>query len=433
MGYVKQVWADDPSTTSPISAARLNHLETQYDAAMTDAAAAYVAKGSKDVNVKDYGAVGNGSTDDTAAIQSAINAAATNGGPVFIPRGVFVITGPLTVSDGVTLRGISKYNTVLSTSSATANMLTMGNATGLENIKLTASVTRTAGIFVDVRGNGVFIDNCQITEYWVGISVGVFSTSLPVMTRISNNLMSTTVTVATGAAIQLLNFANTIIHANTITGPTLPGTQPGAGIRISNGDTVVISDTNVTQHGRALHVNTPTGQHCFALSVVNCLFDSAGTLISGGTVSCVDFNGVGNAYDTKFANCWFGLSAAQSGVSLSGAVDGITFTGCEFVKNGSSGLVIGATTVKNVVVTGGFSTGNVQYGIFVAAGATAFTITGHRAGDISGRGPNGFGVVVSAGASDGYSMVGNNLRGNTTANLTDSGTGVNKVVASNLV
>ncbi len=46
------------------------------------------------VNVKDYGAVGNGLNDDTAAIQAAI----ATGEAVFIPKGLYRITAPLTLS-----------------------------------------------------------------------------------------------------------------------------------------------------------------------------------------------------------------------------------------------------------------------------------------------------------------------------------------------
>ena len=42
-------------------------------------------------NVKDYGALGNGVHDDTAAIQAAINSLPSSGGTVFIPAGTYMI------------------------------------------------------------------------------------------------------------------------------------------------------------------------------------------------------------------------------------------------------------------------------------------------------------------------------------------------------
>ena len=47
------------------------------------------------LNVKDYGATGNGSTDDTTAIQNALNAIATGGG-LFFPAGTYVLSSQLT-------------------------------------------------------------------------------------------------------------------------------------------------------------------------------------------------------------------------------------------------------------------------------------------------------------------------------------------------
>jgi polygalacturonase len=44
-------------------------------------------KARESVSVKDFGAVGDGTTDDTAAIQAAIDSLSATGGIVFIPKG----------------------------------------------------------------------------------------------------------------------------------------------------------------------------------------------------------------------------------------------------------------------------------------------------------------------------------------------------------
>jgi hypothetical protein len=63
-----------------------------------------------DYNVVDFGAVGDGVTDDTEAVQKALNAARGNGGGVvFMPAGTYKITASLFVPMGVTLRGDRDY------------------------------------------------------------------------------------------------------------------------------------------------------------------------------------------------------------------------------------------------------------------------------------------------------------------------------------
>lgn len=66
------------------------------------------AHGQSDVySVRDYGAVGDGKTDDTAAFQRALDSAGkADGGTVRAPRGVYYFAGHLRMPRGVTLCGV---------------------------------------------------------------------------------------------------------------------------------------------------------------------------------------------------------------------------------------------------------------------------------------------------------------------------------------
>ncbi|MBB5878694.1 glycosyl hydrolase family 28-related protein [Xanthomonas sp. 3498] len=50
------------------------------------------------VTVKDFGAVGDGVADDTAAVQSAVNYIATNGGNLLFPRGTYLMTSGININ-----------------------------------------------------------------------------------------------------------------------------------------------------------------------------------------------------------------------------------------------------------------------------------------------------------------------------------------------
>lgn len=64
--------------------------------------------GTTALNVVDFGAVGDGQTDDTAAIQKALDAAAQKGGEVIVPAGKWLVAGSLRIPVGVTLSGVAK-------------------------------------------------------------------------------------------------------------------------------------------------------------------------------------------------------------------------------------------------------------------------------------------------------------------------------------
>ena len=58
-------------------------------------------------DVRSYGARGDGATNDSAAIQRAIDAASATSGMVTFPAGTFRVDGTLYLKSGVTLSGIA--------------------------------------------------------------------------------------------------------------------------------------------------------------------------------------------------------------------------------------------------------------------------------------------------------------------------------------
>src|SRR5258708_29626955 len=77
------------------------------------------------VNVKNYGATGNGSTDDTAAINNAI-AALTRGATLLFPCGNYLVTSQLTINvSNITVDG-SNCAVIRNTASGTVMVIGAG-------------------------------------------------------------------------------------------------------------------------------------------------------------------------------------------------------------------------------------------------------------------------------------------------------------------
>lgn len=115
-------------------------------------------------NVKSptYGAVGNGTTDDTAAIQAAVTAASVSGGIVLFPQGVYRITAALTLNTKVSLLGIGASASVIKLDHATNHAVTWTSASSGEK-----SIIARLGFSRAQTGSGVFVlkdalDLCQV-------------------------------------------------------------------------------------------------------------------------------------------------------------------------------------------------------------------------------------------------------------------------------
>ncbi len=68
-------------------------------------------------NIRDFGAVGDGKTDDTLAFKSAMGQfAADNGGTLTIPDGEYIVTSPVALPSGVIIQGTNGLHSLASTS-----------------------------------------------------------------------------------------------------------------------------------------------------------------------------------------------------------------------------------------------------------------------------------------------------------------------------
>jgi hypothetical protein len=105
--------------------------------AQRDAAPAELLATTVDVfNVKSFGAIGDGSTDDTVTIAAAL-VAATAGDTVYFPRGTYIISTTLTVPTGVTLLGNGRSSLIASAPALPdLNLLTLTTLTDVAILNL---------------------------------------------------------------------------------------------------------------------------------------------------------------------------------------------------------------------------------------------------------------------------------------------------------
>lgn len=90
----------------------------------------------KKVSIKDFGAIGDGMTDDTDAIQNAIDYVAFYGGGVVeVPIGVYIISG-IIISGNISLQGESKRDSVLKLKGDSQNAVISFSGTSAEMNRL---------------------------------------------------------------------------------------------------------------------------------------------------------------------------------------------------------------------------------------------------------------------------------------------------------
>ncbi|WP_246560513.1 glycoside hydrolase family 55 protein [Kitasatospora kifunensis] len=329
------------------------------------------------VNVKTYGATGNGTTDDTAALQAALSAAPA-GGTVYLPPGTYLVSSPLTVN-GLTVYGANATSTAIRIAAGFS---------GSEAINLT--------------GNGSIVQGLTVT----GISTTYSSNPACDAIRITNAMRCTVrdvvVTYVNGWSVNVLPSGtgsclwtildsihtyqvNQGIHILGVTGSgynagaylvncNVEQTAGGDGLLLEDAHDVLISNLEgwnlSTSTGNTLHIKGASAAvylSGFSLGGLTSGTPQAHPVVlvesgSNGTPTGVSLQGgiieAGTPGLAVTAGTQIACSGTQFfsnanyGVQISGSGPDVLFNGCAFSTNG---YTAGASNFDAVVsATGGF-------------------------------------------------------------------------------
>lgn len=130
------------------------------------------------INVKDYGATGNGTTDDTAAINSAFAALPASGGVLFFPNGIYhSVTGYTFTGDNISIIGESMPRCANDLNSLTGGtilkgqVLIDGNNITVENIGIDFGITYSNTYRSGNGGNALVIHDVALASIKRNIKV----------------------------------------------------------------------------------------------------------------------------------------------------------------------------------------------------------------------------------------------------------------------
>lgn len=381
------------------------------------------------VNVRDYGATGDGTTNDLTAINNAIAAAAgmgvsARGVDVYFPAGVYAVNGAVVLNaNNVMLVGSGWQSTVIYASHTTGDIVQIGNGTtksgcGMTGISVWCSAARTTGASINVNAmNDCLIRDFVINNCFTGILVQGTSIKVWIDHGEVNNAH-----VADGIGISVVNGAAGDTYIGDIVMSNAPASKPAAGIQLSQTGHCSIFRCNVTSCVKGLLVNPVTSQDVTYLFIDHSLFDSCGSHgahFSGTAAASSRIRSV------MCVNSWFsGTTAAGSGIEFSIAagaiVDGLSFVGCRILSNYNHGVTIGAgptnISFTDCTIAGnGAQTSNTYDGFSIAANASGISVMNCK---IGASGPQGnqqrYAANIAAGTSANVSFLGNDCQPNGT-------------------
>ena len=363
-------------------------------------------------DVRAYGAKGDGSSDDTSAIQSTIAAASkAGGGRVLLPAGTYAITG-ITLAAGVDLEGEGRDNTILRFTPGSGNAVTVPQV-GFNHLRgfqvaFAQKQSTGAAIYLDkaftITLDGLYVQGGSAQFAADGI---VLHESTAIFVRDFNvyNCQGDAVRVE-GPGGNDAYFSDGIINVGQ--------TASGAGVHLLNftNGAFDITDVDILLGEYSLLV-----ENSRYLRFENTYFDSSqrGAVLESGHL-------------ITFANCWFS-NRPGPGLHI-GGVRGCSVVAGQAANCGGHGIHVtdGAqyVSVTAVQVIGNNTAGQGSDGIRIDGGAAHVSVQGCLVGQdpaVFGGPGQQVGIHVAADAGTPYALVGNMLFGNVQAPVVDHGQG----------
>lgn len=328
-------------------------------------------QGQTVTNVRDYGAVGNGSTNDTTAIQSAIDeTSARGGGIVFIPPGIYAMTG-IALKYGVDLMGSTMNSSVLLFTPATGDAIVVDGLSfiRISSLQIRYSQQMSTGAAIHIRDCFETVLNDIYITGWVGNS--------PALGYDGIYIDASAFTFVNNFALFGLTHSGVRIES------TLPLPQGGNDANLSRG----VIDLNQTASGSCLEIKNWVNGAAVIEDVENIYGKRSLSVI--------------NSRYLRFANTYFD-SSAEGAMLRSGNL--ITFDNCWFSNRPGSGLTIGAC--NGVTVTGGQAANCALHGIYITDNAKYVTLQGIQVVGNNTANQGADGIRVGGLGVDFFSIVG---------------------------
>jgi len=281
------------------------------------------------VNVLDFGATGDGTTDDTAAIQAAIDSLPFDGGDIYFPVGVYIITSAIEIYDKsrVSLIGQSmpRADNITELTGACIVNTGTGYAIDIDSSIYPSERRQVALRKLHVRGSSTSdhiirletMNYCLIEDCYLYGANGTNKTALSLNQVVELWVVRTTMqncywgVLYDDVGVDYLNastFLNCSITQNQYGGATIQGQN------------VNFFGCNFEGQPRGIEIGVLTALSTRAINLIGCYWE-------GNNVECIRAGTNAAVTGLTVQGCYFNPSTAASRIAYFGNVSNLTWTG----------------------------------------------------------------------------------------------------------